>query len=219
MLPAVNELPPTAPSAPSMPVAPAPGSPAPGSPAPAEAGELVVLVDDEGTPRGVADKLSAHHGATPLHLGFSCYLFDAQGQLLVTRRALSKKVWPGVWSNSLCGHPAPGESLTDAVLRRLDFELGMGASSIQVVLPRFRYRTPAFHGVVENEICPVLVARAQENPHPNPAEVEDFAWVAWEQFVAAARGDAADTYSWWCKAQLEQLEGNPVINSYAQLDG
>lgn len=185
-------------------------------PAPGAGPELIVLVDDNGAAHGVAEKLSAHHADTPLHLGFSCYLFDDRGFLLVTQRAPTKKVWPGVWSNSLCGHPAPGEALTDAVHRRLTFELGMQASAIEVALPHFRYRTPPFQGVVENEICPVLVARAEGSPEPNPEEVGEFAWVRWGEFVAAAQGDRSDHYSWWCKAQLGELEANPLIQAYAE---
>ena len=75
------------------------------------ASELIVLVDEHGQPRGSAEKWSSHHADTPLHLAFSCYVFDDTGAFLATRRALTKDVWPGVWSNTVCGHPAPGESL------------------------------------------------------------------------------------------------------------
>ena len=82
--------------------------------------ELVVLVDDEGRQVGTAAKASVHTAETPLHLGFSCYLFDDAGRVLLTRRALNKKTWPGVWTNSVCGHPAPDEEPEDAVRRRAE---------------------------------------------------------------------------------------------------
>jgi isopentenyl-diphosphate delta-isomerase len=71
--------------------------------------ELVVLVDDDGRELGTATKSDVHHDATPLHLGFSCYVFDADGLVLMTRRALGKRTWPGVWTNSFCGHPGPAK--------------------------------------------------------------------------------------------------------------
>lgn len=60
-------------------------------------GELIVLVDEDGHEIGTAPKLTSHHLHTPLHKAFSCYIFDEdEGRFLVTQRALSKKVWPGV---------------------------------------------------------------------------------------------------------------------------
>jgi isopentenyl-diphosphate delta-isomerase len=167
--------------------------------------ELIVLANENGEPIGTADKHASHHAHTPLHLGFSCYVFGADGRFLATRRALGKQVWPGVWSNSVCGHPGPGESFAAAIERRLDHELGMSARSIEVVLPRHRYRAPPYHGIVEHEFCPVFVARAASQPRPNPAEVEDWRWVGWPQFVRSAVTDTADVYSWWCKNQLREL--------------
>ena len=93
--------------------------------------ELIVYVDDQGVPTGeTAPKLDAHTNHTRLHAAFSCYIFNDNGQILVTRRALTKKVWPGVWTNSVCGHPGPGEMDDDAIVRRAEYELGMTIDDI-----------------------------------------------------------------------------------------
>lgn len=80
--------------------------------------EQIILVNDQGELIGTQEKYAAHTSHTPLHLAFSCWVFNQQGQLLMTRRALSKKAWPGVWTNSVCGHPLPGEATEDAIRRR-----------------------------------------------------------------------------------------------------
>lgn len=178
--------------------------------------EEIVLVDEAGSPIGIAEKLSSHHANTPLHLAFSCYVFNDLGEFLVTQRALSKKVWPGVWTNSVCGHPAPGEKMEDAISRRFDYELGMTAKDIQVVLPRYRYQTPPYNGIIENEFCPVFVARATSGPRPNPDEVEAWKWLPWKDFVSVATADKSDEYSWWCKDQLKQLVQQPLVDKFAQ---
>ncbi len=175
-----------------------------------------MLVDEHGRPTGTAEKWSSHHAETPLHLAFSCYVFDSAGAFLMTRRAQTKKVWPGVWTNSACGHPAPRESFDDAIQRRLRYELGMTASDIEVVLPEHLYRAPPFAGIVEYEFCPVFVARQASEPEPNPIEVGACAWIDWDEFTARALADTDDEYSWWCKNQLRELVGHPLIERYAR---
>lgn len=255
-------------------------------------GEQIVFVKEDGTPTGeVGPKLESHHVQTRLHLAFSCYIFNKRGEFLVTQRALGKKVWPGVWTNSVCGHPAPRpmhrvfetsgkakslqnplgdkssfslrsdsqrtgstsradaheetqffaqvqepwqvESFEAAIQRRLGEELGMQAKDFQAILPNYRYTTPPYKGIIENEFCPVFVARAASEPDPNPEEVANCKWIPWEDFVSAAEADSNDysmyanpevdvsringpTYSWWCKDQLRQLAGHPLTKLYSQ---
>lgn len=174
-----------------------------------------MLCDRRGRPTGTAEKRSAHHRDTPLHLAFSCYVFDSEGAFLATRRAITKKVWPGVWSNSVCGHPAPGESFEEAIARRARYELGMSVRDVEVVLADFAYRAPPFDDIVEYEFCPVFVARDASEPRPNPLEVGACAWIEWDEFVRRALDDDADAYSWWCKNQLSELLGHPLIERYA----
>ena len=95
----------------------------------------VVLLDDARVPIGQAPKSTVHHDDTPLHLAFSCYVFDPAGRLLVTTRAASNPSFPGVVTNTVCGHPRPGEDLADAVRRRAHSELGVDVRDLRLVLP------------------------------------------------------------------------------------
>jgi isopentenyl-diphosphate delta-isomerase len=167
--------------------------------------ENVVLLDDEGNAIGTAPKSSVHDADTPLHLAFSCHVHDDEGRILVTRRALHKTTWPGVWTNSFCGHPLPGEDMSDAVRRRAEFELGMTLTDLELALPDFRYRAVDASGIVENEVCPVYVARVDRDPRPNPDEVVDARWVDPADLAAALRATPW-AFSPWLVLQAQQLE-------------
>jgi isopentenyl-diphosphate delta-isomerase len=167
--------------------------------------DLVVLVSEAGEPVGSAPKADVHGAATPLHLAFSCHVHDDEGRVLVTRRALTKHTWPGVWTNSFCGHPAPGEPWEDAVRRHARLELGLELRDLHVVLPDFRYRAEDATGVVENEVCPVFRARADGDLAPAPGEVLEHAWADPADLARAARL-APWAFSPWLVLQLEQLE-------------
>jgi len=166
--------------------------------------ESVVLLDEAGYASGTADKMAVHHAETPLHLAFSCYLFNESGQFLLTRRAESKRIFPGVWTNTCCGHPRPGEPLSGSVLRRLRDELGIGSAALTLVLPGFRYRARMANGVTENEICPVYAAVTDVAPDPDPAEVAETRWVDWAEFCQAVRA-GQQPISPWCAMQLAEL--------------
>lgn len=176
--------------------------------------EYVVLVDDRGQPIGQAEKLPTHHANTPLHLAFSLYVFNDKGQFLMTRRAAVKKVWPTVWTNTVCGHPAPGEAMEAAIRRRTLYELGLDIKDMVCLLPEYTYKTPPYHGVIEHEFCPVYAARAAGEPQPNPLEVDEYRWVTWSEFIKAAEADTADEYSWWCKDQVRLLKDHPALQGF-----
>jgi isopentenyl-diphosphate delta-isomerase len=169
--------------------------------------EHIVFVTEDGVPTGeTAPKLASHHERTKLHLAFSCYLFRRRDNaLLITRRAAGKKVWPGVWTNSVCGHPAPGEALEDAVQRRAAFELGLPElAALKCVVPRYTYRTPAFNGVVEHEFCPVFTATVDADPAPNSLEVDAFRWISWAGYARLLEQDE-ENLSYWAKDQFPLL--------------
>ncbi|HYN28740.1 MAG TPA: isopentenyl-diphosphate Delta-isomerase [Dermatophilaceae bacterium] len=168
--------------------------------------EHVVLVDEHGAATGTAAKREVHGRDTPLHLGFSCYVLDADGRVLLTRRALDKATFPGVWTNTVCGHPALGERVHDAVCRRAADELGLTLVDVRLVLPDFRYRA-VMEGVVENELCPVLVARAVDPAAVRPAldEVEDAAWLPWAEFARSVL-TGERVVSPWCAEQVPLLD-------------
>ncbi len=174
-----------------------------------DAHRLVVLLDDDGRPCGTARKDEVHTRATPLHLAFSCWVFDREGRTLLTRRSPAKLTWPGIWTNSFCGHPEPGEDLQDAVHRRAWDELGARLADVRPALPTFRYRAVSASGIVENEVCPVYTGRLASALDPHPDEVADLRWVTLDE-LRARTIEQADVHSPWMLEQLDQLAAPPV---------
>jgi isopentenyl-diphosphate delta-isomerase len=153
-----------------------------------------------------------HTDRTELHRGFSCFVFDIAGRFLLTRRAPTKPTFPGVWTNSFCGHPAPAERGDEAVHRRARQELRIALVDVQLALPDFRFRAE-MNGIVENEICPVYLARTLDHPEPDPAEVDAHRWVRWADVVERARS-APESLSPWCVTEVAELAAGPAFDGY-----
>lgn len=163
------------------------------------AGEHVILLDEQDQPAGMLEKYAAHTFDTPLHLAFSCWLFNQQGQLLVTRRSLGKKgLARGMDQLGLQDHPQQGETFEQAVTRRCRFELGVEISDIAPVHPAFRYRAVAPNGIVENEVCPVYAARVVSEVQPNDDEVMDYQWVDLATMLSALAATPWAFSRGWC---------------------
>ena len=85
--------------------------------------EQVILVDESDRQIGVAEKLAAHQSGQ-LHRAFSIFILNSHGQLLLQKRAKHKYHSGGLWTNTCCSHPRPGESAIAAGRRKLIQEMG-----------------------------------------------------------------------------------------------
>ena len=169
--------------------------------------EAVVLVDEENRVLGTMPKIDVHREWTPLHRGFSCFVFRAGDRwLLIQQRSGKKKVWPLAWSNSCCGHPGLAESNVDAARRRLKYELGINPTFLQEVAG-YRYCCTR-DGVMENEICPILVGIVENEPVIDPDEVEAVSWIRWSAFLKDIERNPA-RYSEWCIEEARILDKAP----------
>lgn len=171
--------------------------------------DYIVLVDKKNNVLGTAPKLEAHNNNTPLHRGLSVFLFNPKGDLLLQQRSRTKKTFPLIWSNSVCGHPMLNESNVKAAKRRLSYELGIKDVEVFEVIPDYQYRV-GMNGVFENEICPVLVTFTDKKPKPNKSEVEDIKWIKWKNFVTDVKSNPGK-YSMWCEEETKLLEKNEIF--------
>ncbi|MEU2286615.1 isopentenyl-diphosphate Delta-isomerase [Streptomyces sp. NPDC013178] len=161
---------------------------------------LLELVDEDGVTIGTAEKLAAHQPPGQLHRAFSVFLFDEHGRLLIQRRALGKYHSPGVWSNTCCGHPYPGESPFAAAARRTFEELGVSPSLLaEAGTVRYNHPDPA-SGLVEQEYNHLFVGMVQSPLRPDPEEVDDTAFVTPAEL---AERHAKDTFSSWFPTVLD----------------
>ncbi|MBX7269936.1 isopentenyl-diphosphate Delta-isomerase [Micromonospora sp. Llam7] len=169
-------------------------------------GHLVELVDDTGRPVGSATVAAAHQPPGRLHRAFSVLLVAPDGRVLLQRRAAVKTRFPLRWANSCCGHPRPGEALTEAANRRLSEELGAGPVPLtEVGIHLYRAEDPAT-GRVEVEYDHVLRGEfGTDQPlRPDPAEVAELRWVDPAQLAVAIDRDP-DVYAPWLSGVLDRL--------------
>ncbi|WP_329113696.1 isopentenyl-diphosphate Delta-isomerase [Streptomyces sp. NBC_01353] len=161
---------------------------------------MLELVDEDGTTIGTAEKLAAHQAPGQLHRAFSVFLFDESGRLLLQRRALGKYHSPGVWSNTCCGHPYPGEAPFAAAARRTYEELGISPSLLaEAGTVRYNHPDPA-SGLVEQEYNHLFVGMVQADLRPDPEEVEETAFVSAEEL---AKRHATAPFSAWFMTVLD----------------
>jgi len=171
--------------------------------------DYVVLVDDDNKVLGTAPKLEAHNAETPLHRGFSVFLFDYKSNLLLQQRSKLKKTFPLVWSNSCCGHPKLNETNVDAAKRHLADELRIKNVEVFEIISNYRYKT-GMNNIFENEICPVLVCFTDQQPVLNKNEVEAVKWIPWNDFLKEV-ADRDKDYSLWAKEEAILLSKNGIF--------
>lgn len=163
--------------------------------------EEVVLVDEQDVEVGVAPKLAAHTDPR-LHRAFSVFVFDSQGRMLLQRRAGGKYHSAGLWSNTACGHPRPGEPTAAAAARRLHEEMGFHCPLEHRTI--MIYRADVGAGLVEHELDHIFVGTFQGEPVPHPDEVSEWRWASTADLHADAAA-APEHYTPWFRLALEEL--------------
>ena len=165
--------------------------------------DLVVLVDEDDRELGTETKMNAHVAGT-LHRAISVFVFNGAGEMLLQQRAASKYHSAGLWSNTCCSHPRPGEAPESAAHRRLGEEMGFDCP-LQPAFA-FIYRRVLDNGLIEHEYDHVFVGRFDGIPAPAPDEVADWEWVEVDEVVAGVSADP-QRYSPWFGVALERVLG------------
>ncbi len=164
--------------------------------------EHVILVNARDEPQGTAEKLEAHT-AGRLHRAFSVFVLNDQDQLLLQRRAAGKYHSPGLWSNTCCSHPRPGESTAGAASRRLVEEMGFTCDLEHA--GSFLYRAEVGGGLVEHELDHLFVGRWSGAPDPDPAEVDGWRWIDLPGLRREVAASPA-SFTYWLRAALRELD-------------
>jgi len=177
--------------------------------------DRVILVDPDDRELGAAPKLDVHHSGA-LHRAFSIFVFDERGALLLQRRARGKYHSGGLWTNTCCGHPRPGEATADAGRRRLREEMGFTCPLTPV--GTFTYRATVGDGLVEHELDHVLVGQHGGVPIPDPAEVS-----AWRRMPVPELEDALrrtpGRFTAWLRLALTVVLGPDIPGSPRRAPG
>jgi isopentenyl-diphosphate delta-isomerase len=163
--------------------------------------DQVVLVDADDVVVGVGDKLRAHREGA-LHRAFSVFVFNREGALLLQKRARTKYHSGGLWSNTCCSHPRPGETTEAGARRRLREEMGFECELRPEL--RFTYRVELANGLIEHEVDHVLSGWWDGTPHPDAREVEDWRWCSPAELAAALR-DRPHEFTLWLPIAWRQL--------------
>jgi isopentenyl-diphosphate Delta-isomerase len=171
--------------------------------------EQVILVDTNDNPIGSEEKIKAHELAL-LHRAFSVFVFNKNGELMLQRRALSKYHSPGLWTNTCCSHPRPGEETMDAAHRRLVEEMGFDCELEWKF--SFIYKAPFHNGLTEHEFDHVFLGYYDDKPVINRDEVEEWKWISMDALLEDVETNPQD-YTVWFRIALEKMTEKNMFQS------
>src|SRR5690606_2500551 len=156
--------------------------------------EQVILVNEADEAIGTMEKLEAHRKGL-LHRAISVFLFDSRGRLLLQQRATHKYHSGGLWTNTCCSHPAPGETAHSAAIRRLGEEMGLQAPLTFAFT--LLYRAAFDNGLVDPELDHALIGSTEPSPAPDPAEVATYRWADRETIDRETATNPKDYTAWF----------------------
>jgi isopentenyl-diphosphate Delta-isomerase len=164
--------------------------------------EYVVLVNESDQEVGKMEKMEAHQKGI-LHRAISVLIFNKKKQFLLQQRSFSKYHSPGLWTNTCCSHPRPGESVPDAAMRRLREEMGMECEMSKAF--DFTYKAAFENGLIEHELDHVYIGYSETDPTINPEEAHDFKWIKPAELVRDLE-ISPEKFTVWFRIILEKLK-------------
>lgn len=156
--------------------------------------EQVILVDLRDRELGTMDKTEAHFSGK-LHRALSIFVFNSKGELLIHRRAMGKYHSSGLWTNTCCSHPRPGENVADAAGRRLKEEMGFQTPLTEFF--SFVYQAEVGKGIYEHEFDHVFIGTSDEFPFPDKKEVSEWKWMNVDKISAEIDNHPNDFTIWF----------------------
>ncbi len=163
--------------------------------------ELVILVDHDDRETGVMEKIQAHREAL-LHRAFSVFVFNSKGELMLQQRALGKYHSPGLWTNTCCSHPRPGEDTEAAAHRRLQEEMGFDCTLTKIF--HFTYKAPFDNKLTEHEVDHVFVGFSDTLPVINPEEVESYRFATLDD-ISVEMAENPELFTVWFQIAFERV--------------
>lgn len=166
------------------------------------ADEKVVLVDEADNDIGSEEKIKAHENGGVLHRAFSIFIFNDRGEMLLQKRADHKYHCGGLWTNTCCSHPRPGESLSEATHRKLLQEMGFDTDLKEIL--SFTYRASFENGLTEHELDHVFIGFYNNEPKLNHEEASKSTWIKLDALETDVR-DNPEKFTPWFKIVLEKV--------------
>ena len=164
--------------------------------------DYVILVDAHDSPVGQMEKMEAHLKGE-LHRALSVIVFKCNGEIVLQQRAFSKYHTPGLWSNTACSHPRPGEDSLEAATRRLQEEMGF-TTQLEKSFD-FIYKAHFDNGLIEHEFDHVFFGTFDGDPVVNTHEANDFKWVKPGELMEDMRS-SPELYTVWFRIIMEKIE-------------
>jgi isopentenyl-diphosphate delta-isomerase len=159
--------------------------------------EQVILVDANDISTGTMEKMEAHQKAI-LHRAFSIFIFNSEGKMLLQQRATGKYHSGGLWTNSCCSHPRPGEDTLVAASRRLQEEMGFKTPLRKAF--DFVYKASFENGLTEHEFDHVFVGNYDGIIVPDLAEVSNYAYRSMKNIETLLQTEPEMFTAWFCIA-------------------
>lgn len=154
----------------------------------------VILVNSFDEEIGTMEKLEAHQKGL-LHRAFSIFIFNSKGEFLLQKRALGKYHSEGLWTNTCCSHPAPGETIEEAAVRRLNEEMGMVCELKSKF--SFIYNVQLDNDLIEHELDHVVIGKTDADPILNFEEVSEFSWKSIKEIIHEVKENPEKFTSWF----------------------